>query len=42
MFNEGTAFERNGSQFDLLLSDGDLTIGSLPLSVVRPAIRLLA
>jgi len=36
VFNEGTAFERDGSQFDLLLSDGDeLTIGSLPLSVVH-------
>ncbi len=36
VFNEGTAFERDGSQFDLLLSDGDeLTIGSLPLSVIH-------
>ena len=36
VFNEGTAFERDGSQFDLLLRDGDeLTIGSLPLSVIH-------
>ena len=36
VFNEGTAFERDGSQFDLLLSDGDeLNIGSLPLSVIH-------
>ena len=36
VFNEGTAFERDGSQFDLLLRDGDeLTIGSMPLSVIH-------
>lgn len=36
VFNEGTAFERNGSQFDLLLGDGDrLNIGSLPLRVIH-------
>lgn len=32
IFNEGTAFARNGSQFDRLLDDGDrLTIGEIPL-----------
>ena len=36
VFNEGTAFERDGSQFDLLLKDGDrLSIGSLPLTVIH-------
>ena len=36
VFNEGTAFERDGSQFDLLLGDGDrLDIGSLPLTVIH-------
>ena len=36
VFNEGTAFERDGSQFDLLLGDGDrLNIGSLPLLVIH-------
>jgi len=36
VFNEGTAFERDGSQFDLLLKDGDrLNIGSLPLTVIH-------
>lgn len=36
VFNEGTAFERDGSQFDLLLADGDrLNIGSLPLCVIH-------
>ena len=36
VFNEGTAFERDGSQFDLLLGDGDrLNIGSLPLRVIH-------
>ncbi|NTZ42679.1 MBL fold metallo-hydrolase [Altererythrobacter sp. SALINAS58] len=32
IFNEGTRFERDGSQFDLLLEDGDeLRIGNVPL-----------
>lgn len=32
IFNEGTRFARDGSQFDLLLSDGDaLSIGEIPL-----------
>jgi glyoxylase-like metal-dependent hydrolase (beta-lactamase superfamily II) len=32
IFNEGTRFMRDGSQFDLLLEDGDrLTIGEIPL-----------
>ena len=36
VFNEGTAFERDGSQFDLLLGEGDrLNIGSLPLRVIH-------
>lgn len=32
IFNEGTEFERNGSQFDRLLEDGDeLMVGDIPL-----------
>lgn len=32
IFNEGTEFERNGSQFDNLLKDGDvLMLGAIPL-----------
>jgi glyoxylase-like metal-dependent hydrolase (beta-lactamase superfamily II) len=32
IFNEGTKFARDGSQFDRLLDDGDeLTVGSIPL-----------
>lgn len=32
IFNEGTEFQRDGSQFDRLLDDGDvLTIGKIPL-----------
>ena len=32
IFNEGTDFARNGSQFDLLLEDGDtISIGGIPL-----------
>jgi glyoxylase-like metal-dependent hydrolase (beta-lactamase superfamily II) len=32
VFNEGTAFARDGSQFDLLLNDGDtIHIGGIPL-----------
>ena len=32
IFNEGTAFSRDGSQFDRLLVDGDeLTVGGIPL-----------
>src|SRR3546814_1169970 len=32
VFNEGTEFERDGSQFDRLLDDGDeLMIGEVPL-----------
>ncbi len=32
IFNEGTEFARDGSQFDLLLNDGEtLTIGEIPL-----------
>ncbi len=36
VFNEGTAFERDGSQFDFLLSDGDqLSLGALSLNVIH-------
>ncbi|PZU09827.1 MBL fold metallo-hydrolase [Sphingomonas sp.] len=36
LFNEGTAFERDGSQFDRLFDDGDtFTIGSLSASVLH-------
>ena len=32
IFNEGTAFARDGSQFDLLLNDGDtIAIGGIPM-----------
>ncbi|MGZ3266982.1 MAG: MBL fold metallo-hydrolase, partial [Croceibacterium sp.] len=32
VFNEGSDFARDGSQFDILLDDGDeLTLGSIPL-----------
>ena len=35
IFNEGTEFARDGSQFDRLLEDGDtLTIGELPVTVL--------
>src|SRR3546814_10532420 len=34
--NEGTEFERNGSQFDRLLEDGDeLMVGDIPLTVLH-------
>jgi glyoxylase-like metal-dependent hydrolase (beta-lactamase superfamily II) len=36
IFNEGTEFARDGSQFDRLLSDGDtLVIGDIPLLVLH-------
>lgn len=36
LFNAGTDFERDGSQFDALFSDGDtFTIGTLPVSVMH-------
>ena len=36
IFNEGTEFERNGSQFDHLLADGDeLMVGEIPLIVLH-------
>ncbi|WP_422358176.1 MBL fold metallo-hydrolase [Qipengyuania flava] len=36
IFNEGTEFERNGSQFDRLLEDGDeLMVGEIPLTVLH-------
>ena len=36
VFNEGTEFQRDGSQFDALLEDGDvLTIGDLNLTVMH-------
>ncbi|WP_057882271.1 MBL fold metallo-hydrolase [Tsuneonella troitsensis] len=36
IFNEGTEFARDGSQFDRLLSDGDvLMIGGIPLTVLH-------
>lgn len=36
LFNAGTPFERNGSQFDLLLKDGDtLAIGQLEVAVLH-------
>ena len=36
IFNEGTEFERDGSQFDRLLNDGDiLGIGEIPLTVLH-------
>ncbi|MGB1157043.1 MAG: MBL fold metallo-hydrolase [Alphaproteobacteria bacterium] len=36
IFNEGTEFQRDGSQFDRLFSDGDTyTIGTLPVTVLH-------
>jgi len=36
LFNAGTEFERDGSQFDHLFTDGDtFTIGSLPVTVMH-------
>lgn len=36
IFNEGSAFARDGSQFDLLLDDGDeLQLGGIPLIVLH-------
>ncbi len=36
VFNEGTAFQRDGSQFDRLFDDGDsFTIGTLPARVMH-------
>lgn len=36
LFNAGTAFERDGSQFDALFSDGDtFSIGTLPVTVMH-------
>lgn len=36
IFNEGTRFARDGSQFDRLLSDGDtLSIGDIPLTALH-------
>lgn len=36
LFNAGTEFERDGSQFDALFSDGDtFTIGNLPVTVMH-------
>ena len=36
LFNAGTDFERDGSQFDALFKDGDtFTIGSLPVTVMH-------
>lgn len=36
IFNEGTRFARDGSQFDRLLTDGDrLQVGSIPLTAVH-------
>ncbi|ODT00229.1 MAG: MBL fold metallo-hydrolase [Erythrobacter sp. SCN 62-14] len=36
LFNAGTEFERDGSQFDALFSDGDtFTIGTLPVTVMH-------
>lgn len=36
LFNAGTEFERDGSQFDALFKDGDtFTIGSLPVTVMH-------
>lgn len=35
VFNEGTEFERDGSQFDALLKDGDeFSIGNIPVRVI--------
>ncbi len=36
LFNAGTEFERDGSQFDMLFKDGDtFTIGNLPVTVMH-------
>ena len=36
LFNAGTEFERDGSQFDVLFKDGDtFTIGALPVTVMH-------
>ena len=36
VFNEGTEFERDGSQFDRLWDDGDtFTLGNIPASVIH-------
>lgn len=36
VFNEGTAFARDGSQFDRLLNDGDeISVGEIPLLVLH-------
>jgi glyoxylase-like metal-dependent hydrolase (beta-lactamase superfamily II) len=36
IFNEGTAFARDGSQFDVLFDDGDsFALGSLPVTVLH-------
>lgn len=36
LFNAGTEFERDGSQFDVLFSDGDtFNIGSIPVTVMH-------
>ncbi len=36
LFNAGTEFERDGSQFDALFKDGDtFTIGNLPVTVMH-------
>ena len=36
IFNEGTEFQRDGSQFDRLLNDGDtLMVGEVPLTVLH-------
>lgn len=36
VFNEGTAFQRDGSQFDQLFVEGDeITIGDMPLNVLH-------
>lgn len=36
LFNAGTEFERDGSQFDVLFKDGDaFTIGNLPVTVMH-------
>ena len=44
IFNEGTEFQRDGSQFDHLFKDGDAyRIGTMtPMPCTRPAIRPLA
>jgi len=36
VFNEGTGFARNGSQFDILLQDGDmLSLGDIPIQALH-------